>query len=77
MARTAAQVLWFYPNLIGYSRVIFMILSFYFAKNDPLSTIVFYLLAFGGDVIDGYVARIFNQCMYPLYSHVVTRGNVC
>ena len=61
MARTAAQVLLFYPNLIGYARVIFMILSFYFAKISPKYTIIFYLLAFGGDVIDGYIARLFKQ----------------
>lgn len=45
-----------------YLRVIFMVLSFYFAKTNPEYTIMFYLLAFGGDVIDGYVARLFNQC---------------
>jgi len=38
--RTATQVLWFYPNIIGYSRVLFMILSFYFAKTEPTYTIV-------------------------------------
>ena len=43
-------------------RVICMILSFYYAKSNPTYTIIFYLLAFGGDVIDGYVARLCNQC---------------
>lgn len=61
MPRTATQVLLYYPNLIGYARVLFMVLSFYFAKTNPRQTIIFYLLAFGGDVIDGYVARLFKQ----------------
>ena len=63
MPRTATQVLWFYPNIIGYARVICMILSFYFAKEKPDYTIIFYLLAFGGDVIDGYIARLCDQSM--------------
>lgn len=62
---TAANVLLYYPNLIGYIRVLFMAIAFYYASikdsNWMLSTI-FYGLAFFGDVVDGYVARAFNQC---------------
>lgn len=62
---SAANVLLYYPNLIGYLRIACMVLSFYYALDEknknPLYCLVLYLLAFGGDVIDGYVARLFNQ----------------
>jgi len=57
---TASAVLLFYPNLIGYLRVLCMVLSFYFA-NDWVKSVTFYGLAFFGDVVDGYIARMFEQ----------------
>ena len=56
-----SEVLLFYPNLIGYLRIIFMILSFYFSKYNWSLAIFFYGFAFFGDVVDGHVARAFNQ----------------
>jgi CDP-diacylglycerol--inositol 3-phosphatidyltransferase len=61
MKSSAAAVLLFYPNLIGYARISFMVLSFYFALTDYKLTLMFYLMAFGGDVVDGYVARACGQ----------------
>lgn len=58
---TSTQVLFYYPNLIGYARIAFMILSFYFAFSNWKLTLFCYLMAFGGDVVDGYVARLFKQ----------------
>jgi len=58
---SAYDVLLFYPNLIGYARVILMVLSFWFAMKDWKISIICYLLAFTGDVVDGYVARAFKQ----------------
>jgi CDP-diacylglycerol--inositol 3-phosphatidyltransferase len=37
-----------------------MALSFYFA-NDWKQSVIFYGLAFFGDVVDGHVARMFGQ----------------
>jgi CDP-diacylglycerol--inositol 3-phosphatidyltransferase len=59
---TATNVLWYYPNIIGYLRFIFMVLSFVYAESDWKMSITFYCLAFVGDVVDGYVARAFKQC---------------
>jgi len=59
---TARDVLLYYPNLIGYARFIFMALSFVLAKSNWFAAIIFYLLAFMGDVVDGHVARAFKQC---------------
>ena len=70
---SSIDVLLFYPNLIGYIRIIFMILSFYYmflssydldkkvSSGSWIKALVFYLIAFVGDVVDGYVARSFNQ----------------
>ena len=33
----------------------------YFAKTDWKTTLTCYLIAFVGDVVDGYVARLFKQ----------------
>lgn len=59
---TALDVLLFYPNLIGYARFIFMVIAFATAYSNWQVSIASYLLAFVGDVVDGYVARAFNQC---------------
>jgi len=58
---TAVQVLFFYPNLIGYLRIACMLGAFCYADHDWKITLTLYLLAFGGDVVDGWFARRFNQ----------------
>lgn len=57
---TATSVLLFYPNLIGYLRIACMLGSFWYAEDWKLF-LALYLLAFGGDVVDGWFARRFNQ----------------
>lgn len=64
MKLSTVDVFLYYPNLIGYGRILFMMTSFYFAMRDWRVTIICYLLAFAGDAIDGYVARKFNQSMW-------------
>jgi CDP-diacylglycerol--inositol 3-phosphatidyltransferase len=59
---TSRDVLLFYPNLIGYMRFAFMLASFAFAHTNWKLSIACYGAAFTGDVLDGYVARAFNQC---------------
>lgn len=59
---TSTDVLLWYPNLVGYLRILAMLASFYYAKSDWLKSIIFYQLSFVGDVVDGFVARKFNQC---------------
>jgi CDP-diacylglycerol--inositol 3-phosphatidyltransferase len=56
------EVLLYYPNLIGYLRVIFMLLSLYYGRRDWTICVACYCIAFGGDVVDGFVARAFDQC---------------
>ena len=56
------NVFLYYPNIIGYLRVILMMVSFYTAQTSYITTFCCYFLSFFGDVVDGYVARRFNQC---------------
>lgn len=60
-AVTPEKVLLYYPNLIGYARVLCMIGAFYFFLTEWKKTAIMYLLAFTGDALDGFVARAFNQ----------------
>lgn len=47
-----------------------MIASFYYALTNWKLTLLFYLLAFGGDVVDGYVARAFKQSKFYYYFYL-------
>jgi CDP-diacylglycerol--inositol 3-phosphatidyltransferase len=61
---TAEEVLLFFPNLIGYSRVIFTLISFVLMIGFPaywLLAICLYITSFVGDLFDGMVARKFHQ----------------
>jgi CDP-diacylglycerol--inositol 3-phosphatidyltransferase len=58
---TTVDVLLFYPNLIGYTRLLCVASSFWFFFSSPALVLVFYLVAFAGDSIDGHVARAFKQ----------------
>eukprot|EP01117_Protostelium_nocturnum_P002119 TRINITY_DN12760_c0_g1_i1.p1 TRINITY_DN12760_c0_g1~~TRINITY_DN12760_c0_g1_i1.p1 ORF type:complete len:232 (-),score=38.71 TRINITY_DN12760_c0_g1_i1:40-735(-) len=59
----AISPVWFYvPNLIGYSRVIFAFLAFYFILENYFLFFFFYALSAVLDMADGHAARKFNQC---------------
>ena len=60
-AVTAEQVVMYYPNLIGYLRILCVVGSFYYFLTDWERTLMLYMLAFTGDVVDGFVARACNQ----------------
>lgn len=51
----------FVPNLIGYARIVFAIISFYFMPCCPLTASSFYLLSGLLDAFDGHAARVLNQ----------------
>jgi len=58
---TARDVLLFYPNIVGYVRVVFSLASFYYAPTDWRLSMAAYVLSFAGDLVDGKVARAFDQ----------------
>lgn len=62
-ATSAYGVLVYWPNLIGYLRIFCMLGSFYYHcyHEDWVMFLALYLAAFCGDVVDGYVARLFHQ----------------
>uniref|UniRef100_A0A8C2MSQ5 CDP-diacylglycerol--inositol 3-phosphatidyltransferase n=1 Tax=Cricetulus griseus TaxID=10029 RepID=A0A8C2MSQ5_CRIGR len=51
----------FVPNLIGYARIVFAIISFYFMPCCPFTASSFYLLSGLLDAFDGHAARALNQ----------------
>ncbi|CCW65027.1 unnamed protein product [Phytomonas sp. EM1] len=50
------------PNLIGYVRIAFTILSFCVASRRPLLCVLLYTASFILDAVDGIAARALNQC---------------
>jgi len=52
----------FYPNLLGYARVVLGLLSFWAMHGDnPWGASFCYFLSAALDAFDGYLAREFNQ----------------
>jgi len=52
----------YYPNLVGYGRIISTIIAFYLVFTQPTLAAIFYSLGQGFDAVDGVVARACNQC---------------
>ncbi|CBH13960.1 CDP-diacylglycerol--inositol 3-phosphatidyltransferase, putative [Trypanosoma equiperdum] len=59
---TPLQVCLFYPNLIGYTRVILSLISFCLLGHFPIAFLFCYIIGFVLDAVDGMVARRFGQC---------------
>mmetsp|Transcript_21048 Transcript_21048/g.47478 ORF Transcript_21048/g.47478 Transcript_21048/m.47478 type:complete len:223 (+) Transcript_21048:219-887(+) len=67
-------VMLYIPNLIGYARIAAMLVSFYLAfgctsptdcdvnRADYKTAVLFYMMNFAGDLVDGYAARALDQC---------------
>ncbi|XP_038619163.1 CDP-diacylglycerol--inositol 3-phosphatidyltransferase [Tachyglossus aculeatus] len=51
----------FVPNLIGYARIVFALIAFYFMPCCPLTASSFYLLSGLLDAFDGHAARALDQ----------------
>lgn len=62
MARTATQVFFYVPNLIGYVRVALSLYSLAVALTDFKTSVLCYALSFICDYFDGFFARWFDQC---------------
>jgi len=58
-------VLLYYPNIIGYLRIISLIIAYYYMQshtsNYKLASF-YYLFSWILDALDGFTARYFNQC---------------
>ncbi|OCT58424.1 CDP-diacylglycerol--inositol 3-phosphatidyltransferase [Xenopus laevis] len=51
----------FVPNLIGYARIVFAFIAFYFMPTSPVMASTFYLVSGLLDAFDGHAARLLNQ----------------
>jgi len=61
METSDVNVFIFYPNLLGYVRVVLALLSFYAMSDNPWGASFCYFLSAALDAFDGYLAREFNQ----------------
>lgn len=52
-----------YELKIDYGRILCAIISFYYMKNSPFISIIFYIISVLLDMIDGECARRLNQCL--------------
>lgn len=47
--------------IVGYARIILMLVSFYYMPYEPITAMVTYMLNQLLDEFDGYTARLFKQ----------------
>ncbi|XP_072044647.1 CDP-diacylglycerol--inositol 3-phosphatidyltransferase-like isoform X2 [Amphiura filiformis] len=57
----AENIFLFVPNLIGYGRIILMIMAFWCMQTDYIQATFYYLLSGLLDAFDGHAARMLNQ----------------
>lgn len=55
------NVFLFIPNIIGYFRIVFVLISLYYMPTNHVKASIFYLISGLLDAFDGYAARYFNQ----------------
>ena len=55
------NVFLFIPNIIGYFRILFALISIYYMQTNYIKASVFYFLSSFLDAFDGYAARYLNQ----------------
>lgn len=58
---TDENIFLFIPNIIGYFRIIFALVSFYYMQSDYILATICYFTSSLLDAFDGYAARYFNQ----------------
>ncbi|CAH1263395.1 CDIPT [Branchiostoma lanceolatum] len=56
------EVLTFVPNVIDYIRIVLLLVAYYHMPDDPVIGSFCYFSAVILDEVDGYAARLFNQC---------------
>eukprot|EP01117_Protostelium_nocturnum_P014040 TRINITY_DN5305_c0_g1_i2.p1 TRINITY_DN5305_c0_g1~~TRINITY_DN5305_c0_g1_i2.p1 ORF type:complete len:146 (-),score=27.36 TRINITY_DN5305_c0_g1_i2:78-515(-) len=61
MAVTSSDVLLYFANIVGYSRVIALFGAYYYFHTNWVLGLGLYLYSFGMDMVDGTIARAFNQ----------------
>ena len=60
--RSSRTSVWlFYPNLIGYARILLALYSMWTFPSSPVCAMLAYALSAGLDAIDGWAARTYNQ----------------
>ncbi|KAL2020762.1 hypothetical protein VTK56DRAFT_7960 [Thermocarpiscus australiensis] len=58
---TTENIFWFWPNIIGYSRIVLAVASLYYMPLHPRTCSLLYSVSCLLDALDGYAARYFEQ----------------
>ncbi|KAK3178414.1 hypothetical protein OEA41_000549 [Lepraria neglecta] len=58
---TSENIFLFYPNIIGYSRIVLALASLYYMPLHPRTCSLLYSVSCLLDALDGYAARYFHQ----------------
>lgn len=61
VSRVAPKILLFYPNIVGYGRIVATVLAFSMVFTDYHWAAFWYLVGQGLDAVDGVTARFFQQ----------------
>uniref|UniRef100_A0A914E4K8 CDP-diacylglycerol--inositol 3-phosphatidyltransferase n=1 Tax=Acrobeloides nanus TaxID=290746 RepID=A0A914E4K8_9BILA len=61
MPETQPNIFLFYPNLIGYARIVLALLAFFYMPSSPWCASIAYFLSAFLDAFDGHLARMYNQ----------------
>lgn len=61
MSPASIKIFLFWPNIIGYGRIILYLICFYYIQHDFIITTTCYIIASLFDTIDGYTARALQQ----------------
>lgn len=63
-----SNVYLFWPNIIGYARIVFGAVSMFYMRNSPIVAMVLYSTSSLLDAFDGYIARLLDQGSYSCAS---------
>ena len=60
-AGSALRIFLYVPNLVGYVRLLFLLLATYYSQSAPNLFLVYYSLSYLLDMLDGFASRVLHQ----------------
>ena len=60
------KVFFFIPNIVGYIRILCLVIAFFHCTSNYRVFVVFYVASYILDQVDGMAARHFKQCKNDL-----------
>lgn len=73
-ALSSTPVWLFWPNIIGYARIVLALISMWYFPSAPVTAMFCYALSAVLDAFDGWAARTYNQSNH-LFIYLYLFGN--